>query len=132
MRDVTFNLFVYGTLKRGGTASHLMKDSTYIGTATVGGILYDMDGEYTALMLYGAEPVDGEVWCCPWQLLARLDAYERVSTGLFRRVGVSVQHGNDAIPCWTYVAGPRLTRRLTPSRRIRTSGRAEERKSERR
>ncbi len=118
MSDSTFNLFVYGTLKSGGSAAQRLQDCQHLGPGQVGGILYDIDAEYPALVLYGTQPVAGELWRCPWQLLARLDAYEGVSTGLFRRVGVQVkQHGGNTLPCWTYVAGPKLSRKLTPSRR---------------
>jgi gamma-glutamylcyclotransferase (GGCT)/AIG2-like uncharacterized protein YtfP len=121
MSDDTFNLFVYGSLKLGGSAAHRMQDCQYLGLGQVGGILYDIDGEYTALVLYGTQPVEGELWRCPWQLLARLDAYEGVNTGLFRRVGVQVkQRGGNTLPCWTYVAGPKLSRKLTPARRTST------------
>jgi gamma-glutamylcyclotransferase (GGCT)/AIG2-like uncharacterized protein YtfP len=89
------------------------------GRATVSGILYDIDGEYPALVLYGAEPVKGEVWYCPWPLLARLDEYEGVNIGLFRRVAVHVRRENgEQMPCWSYVAGPKLAHKLVPARRV--------------
>jgi gamma-glutamylcyclotransferase (GGCT)/AIG2-like uncharacterized protein YtfP len=109
-----FHLFAYGTLRDRGSSSSLLRDCVQIGPASVGGVLYDVDGEYPALVLYGTNPVAGEVWRCPNELLASLDTYEGVDAGLFRRVGVDV----DGTPCWTYVAGPKLTRKLTPAQRI--------------
>ncbi|MGQ0816225.1 MAG: gamma-glutamylcyclotransferase family protein [Gemmatimonadota bacterium] len=109
-----FHLFAYGTLREKGAASSLLRDCERIGTATIGGVLYDIDGQYPALVRYGTSPVAGEIWRCPNELLASLDAYEGVDDGLFRRVGAEV----GGFACWTYVAGPRLTHKLTPERRI--------------
>ena len=109
-----FNLFVYGTLRADGVAAELLAQAGYIRAAAVPGTLYDIDGAYPALMLYGGTPVRGEIWHCPPDLLAQLDAYESVQHGLFRRVGVEVA----GLPCWTYVAGPALASKLTPERRV--------------
>lgn len=109
-----FHLFAYGTLCEKGGASSLLRDCVQIGPAQIGGVLYDIDGEYPALVMYGSSPVQGEIWRCPVERLASLDAYEGVDDGLFRRVGVDL----NGTACWTYVAGPKLTRKLTPARRI--------------
>ena len=118
MSNGTFNLFVYGTLKAGGSNAHLMKDCEHLGQAQVLGMLYDIDGQHPALVLYGKKPVQGEIWCCPWELLAGLDEFEGVHTGLFRRVGVNVRsQRSETLACWVYVAGPALAPKLTPARR---------------
>lgn len=109
-----FHLFVYGTLRRGGEAAAALEGAVRLAPATVAGGLYHTDDGYPALMLAGAGEVHGEVWRCPAPLLARLDEHEGVADGHFRRVGVQVRDW----PCWTYVAGPRLARLLTPDRRI--------------
>lgn len=109
-----FHLFAYGTLRVKGSATSLLRACEHVGSAEIGGVLYDIDGEYPALVLYGASPVSGDIWRCPNEMLASLDTYEGVEDGLFRRVGVAV----NGIACWTYVAGPRLTHKLTPARRI--------------
>lgn len=114
-----FHLFVYGTLRSNGTAAWRLADCELVGSGTVGGVLYDIDGEYPALMVYGSSPVRGEVWRCPAAMLLALDEYEDVASGLFRRIGIEVQletgstHG-----CWAYVAGPKLARKLTTAQRI--------------
>ncbi|HUP90323.1 MAG TPA: gamma-glutamylcyclotransferase family protein [Longimicrobiales bacterium] len=113
-----FNLFVYGTLRRGGSAVDLLKQCTPIGMGTVGGVLYNIDNLHPALVLYGASPVEGDVWKCPVGLLSTLDQYEGVSDGLFRRVGVTVMMELNEVPAWTYTAGPALSRKLVPSQRI--------------
>lgn len=109
-----FHLFAYGTLRARGSSSSLLRDCVQVASAEIGGVLYDIDGEYPALVLYGSSPVPGEIWHCPVELLASLDAYEGVGDGLFRRVGIEV----NGTACWTYVAGSKLTRKLTPARRI--------------
>lgn len=118
-----FHLFVYGSLRSTGTAVSLLGDGELIGPATVGGILYDMDGAYPALVLYGSVEVRGEVWKLPSSLLPGLDAYERVDEGLFRRVGVTATlEGGEEVGCWIYVAGPALGRKLTAERRVSAWG----------
>lgn len=107
-------LFVYGTLQSSGKAAQMLEGCPVIGKASVAGTLYDIDGEYPALVLGGAGSVSGEIRSCPADLLLRLDEYEGVPERLFRRVGVQI--GEHA--CWTYVAGPKLARRLLPARRV--------------
>ena len=114
MSGAAFNLFAYGTLRHGAAAVPVLEGASYVRSAVVEGTLYDIEGRHPALMLYGSTLVKGDIWRCPADLLVRLDAYEAVPDGLFRRVAVDV----DGVPCWTFVAGPALARRLTPSRRI--------------
>lgn len=109
-----FNVFVYGTLRSGGSAARLLGGCARVGSAVIHGALYDIDGRFPALLLYGTNCVHGEVWRCPTELLPSLDSFEGVDVGLFRRVGVRA--GDFA--CWTYVAGPALASELTPARRI--------------
>jgi len=113
-RSRGFHLFTYGTLQRGQEGASLLEGCVRIGPATVQGSLYDIDGEYPALVLAGKGRVEGEIWRCPPEVLARLDEYEGVSEGLFRRVATEA----GGLACWVYVAGPKLARRLTPRRRI--------------
>jgi gamma-glutamylcyclotransferase (GGCT)/AIG2-like uncharacterized protein YtfP len=114
-----FNLFVYGTLRRGGEAAGMLRDCEWVGRASVSGYLYDVDGRFPALVLYGEARVNGEVWHCPPALLLRLDDYEGTRRGLFRRVAVEVDVAGETVACWTYAAGPALSRKLVPAARIR-------------
>ncbi len=116
MSERGFHLFAYGTLRKNGPAAELLRGASFVRPAAVQGTLYDIEGRYPALLLYGENPVHGEIWRCPPELLAELDEFESVEEGLFRRVGVEV----DGLACWTYVAGPALARQLTPSRRVAT------------
>ncbi len=109
-----FHLFVYGTLLSDGAAVSLLAEATLVRRAEVAGTLYRTDPGFPALVLGGPGRVPGEIWRCPVPLLWRLDEYEDVAEGLFRRVALSV----DGLACWTYVGGPRLSRQLTPDRRL--------------
>lgn len=119
-----FNLFTYGTLQQGGPAAGMLDGCELVGSGTVNGILYDIDGRYPAVVLYGSAPVHGEVWRCPTPLLAELDRYEGTADGLFRRVALEVDTDDGPVACWLYAAGPRLSRQLVPDAR-RDSGRWE-------
>ena len=113
--DRGFNLFVYGTLRGNGAAADRLAGASMIGKGVVRGTLYDIDGEYPALMLYGDMPVEGEIWHVPSAaMLARVDEYEGVAQGLFRRKAITVA----GHACWVYVAGHALAPRLTAERRI--------------
>lgn len=113
-----FHLFVYGTLKSGARASaEQLRGCRKVADATVAGTLYDIDGQYPALMLYGDTVVEGEVWLCPVDRLEALDRYEGVASGLFRRVGHEVTADEARYACWLYVAGPRLAPKLTAANR---------------
>ncbi len=116
----SFYLFSYGTLLSGSPASALLLTGCEpIGDGYVDGILYDIDGMYPAVVLYGAEHVYGEVWKCPVEQLAKLDDYEGVRNGLFRRVALEVtMTDSPPLPCWLYVAGPALSRKLVLENRI--------------
>lgn len=106
-----FHLFVYGSL-RGG--AELLAGCERVASGTVRGTLYSAHADYPALLPVGEGLVQGEVWRCPLDRLAQLDAYEGVEDRLFRRIALMV--GGRA--CWTYVAGAALGRVLTPDRRI--------------
>lgn len=117
-----FHLFTYGTLRAGadGRPHPLLASSERVGHGTVQGTLYEAD-DYPALMLAGHTPVAGEIWRCPLETLAELDAYEAVREGLFRRVAVRVGE----VACWVYVAGPKLGPRLTLAHRMEEAGPAD-------
>ena len=114
----SFNLFAYGTLRRGGANAGLLDGCEYVGSGIVRGTLYDIDGRFPALVLYGEADVRGDVWRCPATLLNRLDELEDTAGGLFRRVATDVRVDGGNVPCWLYTAGPGLSRQLLPDRRI--------------
>lgn len=113
-RSEHFHLFVYGTLLGTDGMPHaLLSGAERVGVGTVQGTLYDL-GDYPALLLAGRTTVSGDIWRCPLETLGALDEHEAVRDGLFRRVAVRVGD----VPCWAYVAGPRLGPRLTLANRV--------------
>jgi gamma-glutamylcyclotransferase (GGCT)/AIG2-like uncharacterized protein YtfP len=84
-------LFVYGTLKRGGSNHHFLTDQKFVGEArTVPGFrLYELGG-FPGMV---AKPDDldgvtGEIWAVDDEALVRLDALEGLDEGLYRRAAV--------------------------------------------
>ena len=87
-------LFVYGTLQRGRVNHGQLAGQRFVGPAwTVPGFrLHDLGG-YPGLVPYPAAEtgVSGEVWAVDATALARLDAFEGVGEGLYRRGPVALQ-----------------------------------------
>ena len=84
-------LFVYGTLKRGCSNHRQMTGLTFVGKARTqpGFRLYDVGG-YPGLVAVSDERdgVHGEVWAVDDADLERLDRFEGVAEGLYRREAV--------------------------------------------
>ena len=100
-------LFVYGTLKRGGRNHGVLSDQRFIGEArTVSGFrLFDL-GEYPGMIADPNSPISvtGEVWSVSEAALARLDAFEGVPEGLYRRVAIRLQEpfGGESVQTYLY------------------------------
>jgi gamma-glutamylaminecyclotransferase len=81
-------VFVYGTLKRGGSNHLYLAGQTFVGEArTVPGFtLFELNG-YPGMVPEAAasEGVTGEVWAVEANALARLDDLEGIAEGLYRR-----------------------------------------------
>ncbi|MBL9199983.1 MAG: gamma-glutamylcyclotransferase [Opitutaceae bacterium] len=86
-------LFVYGTLKRGCSNHAQMAGQTFVGLArtTPGFYLYELGG-YPGLVADATDRdgVTGEVWSVDAAALQRLDAFEGVAEGLYRREPVAL------------------------------------------
>jgi len=86
-------LFVYGTLKRGGVNHRHLAGQTFVGEArTVAGYrLYALDG-YPGMVAQAGDRdgVVGEIWSVDDDALVRLDRFEGVSEGLYRREPVAL------------------------------------------
>ena len=84
-------LFIYGTLKRGGSNHTLLAGQQFFGIArTVPGFtLYSLGG-YPGMVAKAddCEGVAGEVWLVDMACLSRLDALEGLAEGLYRRAPV--------------------------------------------
>jgi gamma-glutamylcyclotransferase (GGCT)/AIG2-like uncharacterized protein YtfP len=82
-------VFVYGTLKRGGSNQHYLAGQTLVGPATLraGHALYSL-GDYPGLVADPREngAVTGEIWRVSPEALAALDELEGLREGLYARV----------------------------------------------
>lgn len=87
-------LFVYGTLKRGCSNHHHLAGQAFVGTArTVAGYrLFNLGGYPGIAVVTGDRTgVAGEVWSVDVDALARLDAFEGVHEGLYRRAPLALE-----------------------------------------
>ena len=84
-------VFVYGTLKRGGSNHGFLLGQTFLGEAqTLPGFqLYRLNG-YPGMIASSADSggVTGEVWNVDAATLAQLDELEGLAEGLYRREAV--------------------------------------------
>jgi len=94
-------LFVYGSLRAGGSANGLLSDCRFVGTAAVPGLVILAEG-YPVLSL-GPGWVHGELYQLPpgeigGRVLSLIDRYEDVGQGPYHR---SVLHAAGRL-AWTY------------------------------
>ncbi len=100
-------VFVYGTLRRGGSNHFRMAGAEWIAPGTVRGRLYRIDW-YPGLVLDDAgEEIHGEVYSVGPELLSALDVFEGLSAGEiegseYRRVETTVMPRNSQ-PLTTWI-----------------------------
>lgn len=86
-------VFVYGTLKRGGANHRQLAGQKFLGAArTVAGFrLFDF-GAYPGMIPKpdDHDGVSGEAWSVDADCLARLDEFEGVPEGLYRRASIAL------------------------------------------
>ncbi len=101
-------IFVYGTLKRGCRNHHHLAGQKLVSAArTVPGFtLYDLGG-YPGLVPHAADRtgVAGEIWSVDAEALRRLDAFEGVHEGLYRRAPIALQAPHAAAVVDAYYSG---------------------------
>jgi gamma-glutamylaminecyclotransferase len=88
-------LFLYGTLKRGGSNHRLMAGQRYVGPAATAPLyrLFDL-GPFPGLIEDGAgRSVRGELWDVTPECLGALDRFEGIDVGLFRRGAIELADG---------------------------------------
>jgi gamma-glutamylcyclotransferase (GGCT)/AIG2-like uncharacterized protein YtfP len=107
------NVFVYGTLRRGGSNHFRMEDADFIAAGTVRGRLYRIDW-YPGLVLdAGADEITGELYRVPPAVMNALDRYEGDS---YRRVQAQVRLGDGrmlAAWVWEWLGPVDESRRIT-------------------
>ena len=100
-------LFVYGTLKRGCSNHRYLAGQTFVGTArtTPGFRLYDLGG-YPGIVPYAGDQtgVVGEIWSVDGEALKRLDHFEGIHEGLYRRETLPLQPPFDQQPIQAYIS----------------------------
>jgi gamma-glutamylaminecyclotransferase len=86
-------LFVYGTLKRGCCNHHHLAGQTFVGPARTrpGYTLYDLGGYPGIAAAADQDGVVGEVWSVDPAARQRLDIFEGVPEGLYRRESLPLQ-----------------------------------------
>ncbi|MGH8048384.1 MAG: gamma-glutamylcyclotransferase family protein [Chthoniobacterales bacterium] len=107
----TERIFLYGTLRRGGTRDVLRHygGAEFIGEARVRGVLHDFL-DYPGLRLSADDVwVRGELFAVTAETLARLDEWEGIDPatpddGDYRRVRLIVELDGAPQECWGYEA----------------------------
>lgn len=99
-------LFVYGTLKRGGSNHAFLAGQHYAGDARTpaGFTLYDCAG-YPAMIRAPDDRagVTGELWDVTPACLSRLDELEGLAEGLYERVPLPLAPPDEALAVQTYL-----------------------------
>ncbi len=101
-------VFVYGTLRRGGSNHFRLAGAEFISAGTIAGRMYRIDW-YPGLVLDGAgDEIQGEVYSVGPDLLSALDIFEGLSAGEiegseYRRVQTLVmQRNSQPIDAWVW------------------------------
>jgi len=100
-------VFVYGTLRRGGSNSFRMDGAEFVSAGKVAGRLYSISW-YPGLVLdRGPESVEGDVYRVGASQLAALDEFEGISANEiegaeYRRVRTEVTTGDGVVVAWSY------------------------------
>jgi len=99
-------VFVYGTLKRGGSNHALLAGQKFLGEARTppGVTLYSL-GDYPGLVRSPGDTagVVGELWAVDDACLQQLDELEGVAEGLYARVPIKLAPPFDDQPVETYL-----------------------------
>ncbi len=92
-------VFVYGTLLKGNSREHVLKDSHFLGLDELEGFqMFDL-GYYPGIIAKQNNKVKGEVYQINHQVLRELDIIEGVGQ-LYNRMTVNLKSGQQA---YTYV-----------------------------
>ena len=105
------HVFVYGTLRRGGSndITRLRPAPRWVGTAQIGGTLFHL-GAYPGMTLGGPSVVQGEVYEIAPELEAVLDEIEGLGAtpgDEYVKREIVVDVAGQAVPCLVYEINPR-------------------------
>ncbi len=99
-------VFVYGTLKRGGSNHAFMQGQQFLGSARTapGFTLYSLGDSPGMVRAPGdTSGVTGELWAVDDACLAELDRLEGLDEGLYERVDILLAPGAVAASAQTYL-----------------------------
>jgi gamma-glutamylaminecyclotransferase len=99
-------VFVYGTLKRGGSNHHFLAGQHFLAEArTPPGFTLFLIGDYPGMVRdpHDAEGVTGELWSVTHDCLQRLDDLEGVDEKLYERVTISLTTPLSSCSAQTYL-----------------------------
>jgi gamma-glutamylaminecyclotransferase len=104
------SVFVYGTLKRGGSNHRFLAGQQFLGEATTapGYTLYSLGG-YPGMVrsINSTHFVTGEVWNVDDACLAKLDKLEGIDEGLYARESIPLQppFADQVVDTYLYLRG---------------------------
>ena len=115
MTTSTERVFVYGTLRRGGTQHGRMAGAEFVTPGTVRGRLYRIDWYPGVVLDDAGDEISGEVYAVGPSQLAQLDAFEGSE---YRRVRVEVNCGGGhrsplTAWIWEWLGSADESRRMT-------------------
>jgi len=99
-------IFVYGTLKRGGSNHFFLRGQKFLGNArTVPGFTLYSLGDYPGMVRAPSDTVGvtGELWSVDDACLAELDRLEGLDEGLYERIDVVLAPNAIAGSAQTYL-----------------------------
>ena len=99
-------IFVYGTLKRGGSNHALLTSQQFLGAArTSPGYTLYLPGDYPGMVRAANDQagVTGEVWLVDDACLQQLDELEGVAEGLYERTPIQLTAPFAAEPAQAYL-----------------------------
>jgi gamma-glutamylaminecyclotransferase len=99
-------IFVYGTLKRGGSNHRFLDGQQYLGNAqTIPGFTLYSVGDYPGMVRSAQDRagVIGELWAIDQDCLEKLDRLEGLDEGLYERVEVGLSPNAVADRAQTYL-----------------------------
>lgn len=101
-------VFVYGTLRRGGSNHFRLAGAEFVTAGTIAGRMYRIDW-YPGIVLDAAgDEIQGEVYAVDPELLAALDVFEGLSAGEiegseYRRVRTTVmRQDSHTLSAWVW------------------------------
>lgn len=106
MESAPLSVFVYGTLKRGGSNHHHLRGQKFVTEArTQPGYTLYQPADYPGLV---ADPTDregvtGEVWHVSTDCLSSLDRLEGVDEGLYQRITIPLVAPHSGMTVETYL-----------------------------